>query len=52
MLIVRHCPGSWKTKNGKIDIKTIRNLPLRTIFHTMARIVGAQALHKVTKSNF
>lgn len=41
MFIRRHCLDVEKTMSGKVDIKTITNLPLRTILHTMACVAGA-----------
>jgi len=51
-LIKRNCLGVETTASGKVKILIVDNLPLRTILHTMAHIVGSQALHKVLKSQF
>ena len=50
MLIGRHCKKEKKSSSGKVDIRTINNLPLKVLFHTITRVVGAQAPPEATKT--
>lgn len=38
------------TRNGKISIKDVTQLPLRTILFIIARLVGSSTLHVARKS--
>lgn len=44
-----HCFPRSKLSNGRIDIKTIERLTLRTITFIIAWLCGSVALHVVTK---
>ena len=51
MVIDRVCRGARKgSSSGKVDIKTIPDLTLRVVLHTITRAVGSQALHEATKT--
>lgn len=48
--LARHCAPRSKLSSGRIDIKTIQSLPLRTIVFTVARLCGSAVVHLVTKA--
>lgn len=52
MLISEHCPEALKSKSGKIEIATIRDLTLRVLLLTINRVVGSQAMHGTNNSKF
>lgn len=43
-------PGSQPSKDWKILIKDVSDLPLRTILFTISKLVGSSVLHLATKS--
>ena len=44
--ILQYCyAGAEPSKYGKINIRTVRDLPLRTILFTIAKLAGTVTLH-------
>ena len=43
-------PGAQPSKDGKINIHDVRDLPFRTILFTIAKLVGIATLHVAKKS--
>ena len=44
--ILQHChPGTEPSKDGKINIRNVRDFPLRTILFTIAKLSGSATLH-------
>ena len=52
MLLAEHCPKALKSKSGKVEIATIRDLTLRVLLLTINRVAGSQAVHETNKSKF
>ena len=43
-------PGTQPSKDGKINIRDVRYLPLRTIIFTISKLVGSVTLHMANRS--
>ena len=49
--VLQHCyPGTQPRKDGKINIRDVRDFPLRTILFTIAKFVGTVTLHVANRS--
>ena len=49
--VLQHCyPGAEPSKDGKINIRDVRDFPLRTILFTIAKLAGTVTLHVVNRS--
>ena len=49
--VIKYCyPGSEPSKDGKINIRDVRDFPLRTILFMIAKLVGTVTLHVANRS--
>lgn len=52
MLLVEHYLDALKSKSGKIEIMTIRDLVLRVLLLTKNKVAGDQEQHGTNESKF
>ena len=50
-IIDRHCALGTKAQYGKLKIRSIVNLPLRTMVYTIVKVVGIRYTHLTTQSH-
>jgi hypothetical protein len=50
--VVHHYVPCTKKYSGKVAIKDVQDLPLRTILYTITQMVGSAATHMALQSHF
>jgi hypothetical protein len=50
--VAHHCVPSTENHSGKVAIKDVRDLPLRTIIYTITRMAWSATLHMALQSHF
>ena len=50
-IIDQHCALGTEYKYGKLRIKSIVDIPLRTVVYTIGKLVGTRSTHLTTRSH-
>ena len=50
-IIDQHCALGTESQSGKLQIKSIVDIPLRTVVYTIRKMVGTRSSHLTTRSH-